>query len=124
MSKARISVMPCLDGVGASMCVTVPGRSFVSSMTVVLEHSDLEAMVYALEMDRRRRRDPNREDPYREYISVKGALLSVALAGGRIQIKLSESEGSDSKAVFSAYVDAAEAEEAADVMKKVLEGLE
>lgn len=124
MSKARISVMPCLDGVGASMCVTVPGRSFVSSMTVVLEHSDLEAMVYALEMDRRRRRDPNREEPNMEYISVKGALLSVALAGGRIQIKLSESEGSDSKAVFSVYVDAAEAEEAADVMKKVLEGLE
>ena len=124
MSKARISIMPCLDGVGASMCVTVPGRSFVSSMTVVLKHSDLEAMVYALEMDRRRRRDPNREEPNMEYISVKGALLSVALVGGRIQIRLSESTGSDSKAVFSVYVDAAEAEEAADVMKKVLERLE
>lgn len=121
MSKARISIMPCLDGIGAAMCVTVLGRSFVSPMTVILERPDLEAMVYALEMDKRRRRDPNREERSIEYISVKGALLSVALSGGRIWIQLSESEGSDSKTVFSAYVDAAEAEETADIMRKISE---
>lgn len=124
MSKARIGVVPCIDCGGASMCISVSGKRFVSSMTVALEHSNLEAMMYALEMDRRRRRSPIREKPNVEYISVNGAMLSVALVGGRIWITLSESKGSDSEAAFSAYVDIAEAEEAADVMKKVLEGLE
>ena len=120
MSKARLSVMEHLDGGGATLGISVPGRAFASTVNVCLGPSEAEETIRALEI---RRHYAVRDDAKRfsRWVHLKDALMRFDLIGDRIWVTLNEHFGADSKLAVSMYISADDAEEAADELRRMME---
>lgn len=120
MSKAKLGVTEHIDGGGATLSISVPGRAFTSTVNVCLGPFEMEEVIRALEI---RRRYAVRGDAERfsRWVHLKDALMRFDYVGGRIWVTLNEHFGADSKLAVSMYISADDAEEAADGLRTIME---
>ena len=120
MSKAKLGVTEHIDGEGATLSISVPGRAFTSTVNVCLGPSEMEEVIRALEI---RRRCALRGDAERfsRWVHLKDALMRFDYVGSRIWVTLNEHFGADSKLAVSMYISADDAEEAADGLRTIME---
>lgn len=120
MSKAKLGVTEHIDGEGATLSISVPGRAFTSTVNVCLGPSEMEEVIRALEI---RRRCAVRGDAERfsRWVHLKDALMRFDYVGSRIWVTLNEHFGADSKLAVSMYISADDAEEAADGLRTIME---
>lgn len=120
MSKARLSVIGHIDGGGAALSLSVPGRAFVSTVNVCLGPSEMEETIHALEI-RRRYAVRGDKERFSRWVHLKDALMRFDLIGDRIWVTLNGHFGADSKLAVSMHVSADDAEEAADRLREMTE---